>query len=154
MIKKQKFHYSVTEAGSLEVRSVIEYQDDAGKVLSRRLYNSPPAQSGLEDTLSKDMADAIVNTAVKKNEPTGSGLEEIITYDQTVSEFGVVSVRKITRIFDEGVEVSKTYHRHCISPGDKISEDEDPISKAIAKKVNTLERRQKMQAKLLEGAIV
>jgi hypothetical protein len=39
----------------------------------------------------------------------------------TVTENGIVLFREATRIFDEGVELSKTYHRSSLIPGQDIS---------------------------------
>ena len=39
----------------------------------------------------------------------------------TVTEYGVVLFREATRIFEDGVELSKTYHRSSLTPGQDIS---------------------------------
>jgi hypothetical protein len=39
----------------------------------------------------------------------------------TVTENGVVLFREATRIFEDGVELSKTYHRSSVTPGQDIS---------------------------------
>jgi len=39
----------------------------------------------------------------------------------TVTENGVVLYREATRIFEDGVELSKTYHRSSLTPGKDIS---------------------------------
>lgn len=39
----------------------------------------------------------------------------------TVTENGIVLFRKATRIFEDGVELSKTYHRSSLTPGQDIS---------------------------------
>jgi hypothetical protein len=39
----------------------------------------------------------------------------------TVTESGVVLFREATRIFEDGVELSKTYHRSSLQPGQDIS---------------------------------
>jgi hypothetical protein len=39
----------------------------------------------------------------------------------TVTENGVVLFREATRVFEDGVELSKTYHRSSLSPGENIS---------------------------------
>lgn len=49
----------------------------------------------------------------------------------TVTENNVVLVRTVTVISEDGVELSRTYHRHTLSPGDDLSE-EDPRVAAIA----------------------
>ena len=117
MQKQEKFHHSITENGNIQVRIVTEYQDDNGEVIDRK-YGEPmtPADTtkmdGWDDK-SKDIVTAITDKvalaefAIEKKEPTGTGLEEIVTYDRTLDDLGRISVRRITRIFDEGEEVSK-----------------------------------------------
>lgn len=39
----------------------------------------------------------------------------------TVTEFGAVLFREATRILEDGVELSKTYHRSSLTPGQDIS---------------------------------
>ena len=49
-------------------------------------------------------------------------LTKSIAVDQiTVTESGVVLFREATRIFEDGVELSKTYHRSSLTPGQDIS---------------------------------
>jgi hypothetical protein len=38
-----------------------------------------------------------------------------------VTENGVVLFREATRVFEDGVELSKTYHRSSLTPGQDIS---------------------------------
>lgn len=57
-------------------------------------------------------------------------IEKLITYDHTISEDGKINVRKITRIVEDGVELSKTFHRHVVSVGDDIA-NEDRRTKQI-----------------------
>jgi len=39
----------------------------------------------------------------------------------TITENGIVLYREATRIFEDGVELSKTYHRSSLTPGQDIS---------------------------------
>jgi archaellum component FlaF (FlaF/FlaG flagellin family) len=39
----------------------------------------------------------------------------------TVTENGIVLFREATRILEDGVELSKTYHRSSLAPGQDIS---------------------------------
>jgi archaellum component FlaF (FlaF/FlaG flagellin family) len=39
----------------------------------------------------------------------------------TVTENGVVLFREATRILEDGVELSKTYHRSSLTPGQDVS---------------------------------
>ena len=65
-------------------------------------------------------------------------LEKKVSYDQQITEIGVIQVRKITRIFEDGKELSKSYHRHCVSPGDYVN-NEDERTKKIAGAIHTPE---------------
>jgi len=146
MKKEMKYHHSVTENGNLQLRIVTEYQDGEGKMLDRK-YSDPVTPADTKDMtgwddISKDIVEAITDSkvkadfAVEKKESAGQGLEEIVTYDRTLDDLGRISVRRITRIFDDGVEVSKKYHRSWIMPGDDPSKA-DVISKAVADKLHT-----------------
>ena len=159
LTKQQKFHHSITENGNIQVRIVTEYQDDEGKVIDRK-YGEPmtPADTSKMDgwdDKSKDIVTAITDKtvtaefAIEKKEPTGTGLEEIVTHDRTLDDLGRISVRRITRIFDEGEEVSKKYHRSWIMPGDD-PKDADVMSKAIAEKLNTPELIAEYESKMTE----
>ncbi len=39
----------------------------------------------------------------------------------TVTENGIVLYREATRVFEDGVELNKTYHRSSLTPGQNIS---------------------------------
>jgi len=152
MQTQTKFHHSVTENGNLQVRLVTEYQDDEGNVIDKK-YGEPmtPADTadmaGWDDR-SKDIVAAIIDLPVqadfgmeKKNKPhpheiTEAGIEEAVSYDRVIDEDGKIAVRRITRIFDDGVEVSKKFHRSWIMPGDN-PDGKDVISKAITEKIHT-----------------
>lgn len=51
---------------------------------------------------------------------------------------GQIQVRRADRIFRDGVEVSHTFHRHVVSPGDDLSL-EDPRVAEIGAVVHTAE---------------
>jgi len=63
-------------------------------------------------------------------------LEKKITFDQNITEDGHIQVRRITRIIEDGVEISKQYHRHVVNPGDDFT-NEDGRTKKIAQVVHT-----------------
>ena len=145
MQKSQKFHHSISEAGNLQLRIITQYIED-GEIKSEK-YSDPVAPADTTkvdgwDDKSKVIIEAITNKKVLANfkverqEPTGTGIEEIVKYDRTLDDLGRISVRRITRIFDEGVEVSKKYHRSWIMPGQDPSKD-DVMSKAVAEKLHT-----------------
>lgn len=58
-------------------------------------------------------------------------LTKEVTIDQiTVTENGVILVREVTRILEDGTELSKQYHRSSFSPGQDVSDQPDNV-KAI-----------------------
>jgi DNA-binding transcriptional LysR family regulator len=49
-------------------------------------------------------------------------LEKSSVIDEiTVTENGLVFYREATRVFEDGVELSKTYHRSSLTPGQDLS---------------------------------
>jgi len=49
-------------------------------------------------------------------------LSKLSVVDQvTVTENGIVLFREATRILEDGVELSKTYHRSSLTPGQDLS---------------------------------
>ena len=147
--KKTSFHHSVTENGEIQVRVVAEYQDENGNVINKK-YGEPMTVADTGDLTgwddrSKEIVAVIIDPGTKiefeaeKQVMTGSGLEEVVTHDRVIDSDGRIAVRRITRIFDEGVEVSKKFHRSWILPGDTFGKA-DIISRAIAKKLHTQQR--------------
>lgn len=65
-------------------------------------------------------------------------LKKQISYDHNIAENGQIQVRKITRIMENGKEISKTYHRHVLNPGDDLS-GQNERAVAVAKIVWTPE---------------
>jgi len=65
-------------------------------------------------------------------------LEKKISYDHNITEGGHIQVRQITRIIEDGKEISKTYHRHVVNPGDDIK-NQDERTKKIAQAIHTPE---------------
>ena len=65
--------------------------------------------------------------ALEKKEITGS---------MEVGELGAISVRTDTVITDDGTEVSRSFHRKVVSPGDDVS-GEDSRVQAVANAVWT-----------------
>lgn len=62
--------------------------------------------------------------------------KQIIIDKIEVTEHGIVQVRTVTRILEDGIQLSQTYHRHCLSPSDDLSGQDERVS-AIAKAVWT-----------------
>jgi hypothetical protein len=64
-------------------------------------------------------------------------LKKVISVDliETI-ENGAVQVRTCTRIMEDGEEISRTFHRHVVAPGDDYSA-EDARVQAICAAVHT-----------------
>jgi len=139
------WHHSVTEVGTIQVRQVTKYYKD-GKVKDKKngkpMKPADPKDMEGWDQRSKDIVAAITDPATvaafeaEKQTKTNIGIEEIVTYDRVIEEDGKIAVRRITRMFDDGVEISKKYHRGWIMPGDDPS-NADVMSKAVAIKIHT-----------------
>ena len=66
-------------------------------------------------------------------------LEKVIVVDKIeVLENGCVQVRTKTAIMEDGKQISGTYHRHVVAPGDDYSQ-EDARVKAICQATHTPE---------------
>ena len=64
-------------------------------------------------------------------------LEKLITIDQVeVTENGTVQVRTKTAIVEDGVQISGSFHRHVVAPGDDYSAEHDRVV-AICQAVHT-----------------
>lgn len=64
-------------------------------------------------------------------------LEKVVVVDKIeVLENGSVQVRTKTAIVEDGQQISGTFHRHVIAPGDDYA-NEDPRVKAICKAAHT-----------------
>ena len=64
--------------------------------------------------------------------------EHTIVDSIDVRTTGIIQVRRVNRVFRDGVEISKIFHRHVVSPGDDLSL-EDPKVAAIGAIVHTEE---------------
>lgn len=61
-------------------------------------------------------------------------LEKVSVIDKIeVLETGHIQVRRADKIMEDGVELAKTYHRHVLSLGDDLT-NEDALVKAVAEK--------------------
>lgn len=64
-------------------------------------------------------------------------LEKIVSVDLIeVVKLGVVQVRTKTTIVEDGNQVSATYHRHSVAPGDDYSKEDIKVQ-AICKAAHT-----------------
>jgi hypothetical protein len=64
--------------------------------------------------------------------------KEIVVDKIEVLETGSVQVRTCTRIMEDGKQISGTFHRHVVAPGNDYSQ-EDAKVQAICAAVHTLE---------------
>lgn len=65
-------------------------------------------------------------------------LEKKITFDQHITEEGIIMVRQITRVLEDGKVLSKSYHRHTVTPKDNV-DNEDDRTKIIVNAIYTPE---------------
>jgi hypothetical protein len=73
--------------------------------------------------------------------------KEIIVDQITVVEFGIVLFREATRIMEDGEQISKTYHRSSLVPGQDLTGVPDNV-KVIADVVWTPEVVSAYQAQI------
>ena len=57
--------------------------------------------------------------------------KEIVVDKIEVLEMGQVQVRTATRVLEDGTQLSSSFHRHVLAPGDDLSEQDARVS-AIA----------------------
>ena len=161
MQKQIKLKHGVSENGELQVYRIDQIIDDTGKVLTEKTHppyspKDPKDMKGFDEK-SIELVAAIedkkvkADFAVEKQKPTGTGLEEIIKHDRMIDDLGRIAVRRITRFYDDGVEIGKKYHRSWIMPGDDPN-DADVLSKALALKLHTPEVIANYNAKMAEAA--
>jgi hypothetical protein len=79
----------------------------------------------------------------------------IIDKIEILPESGVMQIREATIISEDGVELSRTYHRHCVAPGDK-TDAEPQLVQDVASKVHTEAKITEYLAKIAanEAAII
>ena len=66
-------------------------------------------------------------------------LEKVVSVDLIeVIENGILQVRTKTAIMEDGKQISGSFHRHVVAPGDDVS-GEDAKVQAIAAAVHTAE---------------
>lgn len=150
MLNKQlTFHHSVTEFGNIQVRLVTQYVNGTGFLV--KTYSDPYTPQFINnlagfDDRSKEIVGIISTKNViaelaaerKAGIRSNCGLLEQITHDRVIEPDGRIAVRRITRLFDNGKEVCKTYHRTWLNPGDGFI-NVDVVSKALAIKLHAPE---------------
>ena len=157
--KTMSFKHGISENGELQVFVITTILKD-GKYFDTKTDKpySPKDINNMDgfDDRSKDIVEAIniedVKTTFQTEKQTaiGKGLEEIVSYDRVVEESGAIAIRQVTRIFEDGKEISKKYHRSWINPGNDPSE-KDVLSKAVAEKLHTQEVISAFEAKQTEN---
>lgn len=55
---------------------------------------------------------------------------------EIVSDFKIIQVRKATIIKRDGVEISRSFHRHTVAPDSDLSKESDDV-KALAAQFHT-----------------
>jgi len=73
-------------------------------------------------------------------------LEKQITHDHQITEDGHIQVRQITRIMEDGKEISKSYHRNVVAPGQDTTKQDDR-TKVLATAIHTPELVAAFEAK-------
>jgi len=53
--------------------------------------------------------------------------KQILIGEMTVGQLCDISVRTDTVIIDDGVEVSRSFHRHVVAPGDDVSGEDEKV---------------------------
>ena len=80
-------------------------------------------------------------------------IEKVEVIDRIeVIESGVVQVRTRTSIMEDGKQISGTFHRHVVAPGDDYSAESDKV-KAICAAMHTADVVAAYKAKLAEQQI-
>ena len=92
-----------------------------------------------EDTMALEKKEVIVATVLSLMLVATIAFAEPVytegeSYQIEVLADGQMQVRKATRVYRDGVEISKTYHRHVLAPGADVTEEVErvkDISKAV-----------------------
>lgn len=142
LTKVISYDHSITELAHIQIRQITRIMED-GKEISK-ISSSFEEINPFKDSVAGKDARAVLlmnkfkgaRTSIKPLAIMGQGLEKVVTYDNSLTKWGHVQVRQITKIFEEGIEISKTYHRHIISPGDNVI-NEDILSKLTAEAIHT-----------------
>jgi hypothetical protein len=53
--------------------------------------------------------------------------KETVVDSIEVTELGCINVREVTRILEDGVQISRTYQRHALAPGDSLSAEDKRV---------------------------
>jgi urease accessory protein UreE len=64
--------------------------------------------------------------------------EQSIIDSINVLQDGQIEIRRVDVVLKDGVEIAKTYHRHCLNPGDDLNAEEPRVA-SVAQAVWTPE---------------
>lgn len=85
-------------------------------------------------------------------------IEKLITYDHMIDEQGRINIRTITRIMEEGKELSIAFHRKVVDPAvDDISNEDDRtqlLGAAIGKELSEIREGLADAAVVSEGETI
>jgi hypothetical protein len=137
--KQTVYANNIDELGQVQTKEIVLILDD-GVVISRRSVASDKMNPATVDVVGKDARTASIITKLKAItivQPTisGSGLEKTVTYDCQVMSGGNLHVRQVTKIYENGVEISKAYTNRQIYTPDADVSKLDPLSKAVAEAI-------------------
>ena len=77
-------------------------------------------------------------------------VKKVVIDSIEVLESGHIQVRQATKIMEDGKELSKSYHRWVLSPGDDFSTQDERVKK-VAEVVHTKEIVDTYKAKQIEN---
>lgn len=169
------WHHSVTEIGNIQVRIKSEFVKNSKKKLKKLSDPKTPADTkdiNKWDERTKAIVaeitdpQTLIDFEAEKNNPvlfrhdyyqhlskiTGIGVEEAAVRDCEMLDDNRVGIRCIYRLFKDGEEIKKEYHRDWIIPG-QITDKYGVMAKAVAKAVHTPEIIEAYLAKLAEQAL-
>lgn len=84
-------------------------------------------------------------------------IDKKITYDHNITEEGLIQVRRITRLMEDNIELSKTYHRHVIDPKADDITNEDARTRMLCSLTldsEDLNELNEINAQIKDGSIV
>jgi len=66
-------------------------------------------------------------------------LEKVVSVDLIeIVENGVVQVRTKTAILEDGKQISGTFHRHVVAPGDDYSGEDARVRQSVLQRIHRL----------------
>ena len=77
-------------------------------------------------------------------------VKKVVIDSIEILENGGIQVRQATKIMEDGKELSKSYHRWVVSPGDDYSTQDERVKK-VAEVVHTKEIVDTYKAKQIEN---